>query len=107
MLHRVNLKLIQDIRIKIGKSVNTLQLSADVMNFGNALNDRWGVGTTFDQSVNSGNILTYKGMTDEGQPIFATNFKLAEGQAFAKTWQKSHEYTNTWYIQLGLKYMFN
>ena len=107
MLHRVNLKVIQDIRVKIGKSVNTLQLSADVMNFGNALNDKWGVGTSFDQSVNSGNILTYKGMTDNGQPIYSTNFKLADGQAHAKTWQKSHEYTNTWYIQLGLKYMFN
>ena len=107
MRHRVDFKLTQDIRIKIGNTFNTFQFSADVMNFGNMFNDSWGVGTSLDQSVNSGKILTYKGVTENGQPIFGTNFKLAEGQTTPKTWQNSRAYTSTWYIQLGLKYMFN
>jgi len=107
MRHRFDLKLSQDIRIKIGSTFNTFQLSADIMNFANVLNDKWGLSYSFDESVNSGQILTYKGMTENGQPYYATNFKLSEEQTVPKTWMKSHSYTNTWYIQLGLKYLFN
>ncbi len=102
MVHYVDLKLSQDIKFKIGKSTNTLQISADLMNLGNLLNNNWGVMKVFDPSVNSGQILSLNSYTPDGQPIFDTPLK-----AGAKTWAPSYTAGQLWYLQLGLKYMFN
>ena len=102
MVHYIDLKLSQDIRVRIGKTTQTLQLSCDLMNLGNLINSSWGVINTFDQSANEGKILTFDHINAEGRPVFSTPLK--EG---AKTWNHSHSIGQTWYLQLGIKYMFN
>ncbi len=102
MVHYFDFKLAQDIKIKIGKTTNILQLSADLMNVGNLFNDSWGVSKMMDASANSGQLLTLDHINGDGQPVFSTPLK--EG---AKTWTLSHSYSTAWYLQLGVKYMFN
>ena len=102
MVHYFDAKVSQDIKVRLGKTVNTLQLSCDIMNVGNLLNDSWGVISTWDSSANNGQILTYDHLNENGQPVFSTPLK--EG---AKTWAPSKSIGQAWYLQLGLKYMFN
>ena len=60
-LHRFDLRFAQDFKIRAGETTNTLQVSLDVLNFGNLLNSKWGVPKN-DMSVsNNGAILSYEG----------------------------------------------
>ncbi|MBR1522393.1 MAG: TonB-dependent receptor [Bacteroidales bacterium] len=102
MVHYVDLKLSQDIKFRLGSTKHTIQLSADLMNAGNLLNNSWSVINTFDKSANNGQILSLSGYTPDGQPIFDTPLK-----AGAKTWSHSHSSGQLWYLQLGVKYLFN
>ncbi|MBQ9653652.1 MAG: TonB-dependent receptor [Bacteroidales bacterium] len=102
MVHYFDLKLSQDVKIRLGSTTNTIQLSADIMNVGNLINDSWGVIKTWDDSAFNGQILTFDHLNENGQPVFSTPLK--EG---AKTWKPSTGIGQAWYIQLGLKYMFN
>ena len=102
MVHYFDVKVAQDIKVRLGKNTNTLQLSCDIMNVGNLLNDSWGVITTWDSSAKNGQILTLDHLNENGQPVFST--PLQEG---AKSWMPSKSIGQAWYLQLGLKYMFN
>jgi len=102
MVHYFDMKIAQDIKVRLGNTTNTLQLSCDIMNVGNLLNDSWGVITTWDSSANNGQILTYDHLNENGQPVFSTPLK--EG---AKSWMPSKSIGQAWYLQLGLKYLFN
>jgi len=102
MTHNFDLRISQDIRFRVGKTFQTIQLNADLMNFTNLFNDKWGVGYTLDDSAKNGQLLIYDGMNANGQPIFKSN--ISSG---AKTWTLSHSAFSTWYLQLGIKYMFN
>jgi hypothetical protein len=102
MIHKFDLKVSQDFRIRIGNTYNTFQINADLMNFTNLMNDSWGVSRIMDDSAQSGQLLTYDRTNAQGQPVFKSY--VADG---AKTWMLSHSAFQTWYLQIGLKYMFN
>jgi len=61
--HRIDVRLLQDIYTKIGEKSHTIQLSVDVINFGNLLNKDWGR----DYSVANGNygLLRYQGLEND------------------------------------------
>ena len=107
MVHKFDLRIVQPFSFKVAGTKQTFELSADIMKFNNLINDNWALSWSYDPSINSGSILTYKGMTANGQPYFTTNFKAHEDGSPAKTWYHDHDYTQTWYIQLGIKYLFN
>ncbi|MCR5408604.1 MAG: TonB-dependent receptor [Bacteroidales bacterium] len=102
MVHYFDVKVAQDIKVRMGKNTNTLQLSCDIMNVGNLINDSWGVMTTWSDTANNGQILSLDHINENGQPVFSTPLK--EG---AKSWMPSKSIGQAWYLQLGLKYMFN
>ncbi|MBO4339813.1 MAG: TonB-dependent receptor [Bacteroidales bacterium] len=102
MVHYVDVKLLQDFKVRVGKNFNTIQLSCDLMNVGNLINNNWGVIKIFDESANSGQILSLDHVGTDGQPVFDTPLK--EG---AHTWSPSRSVGQAWYLQLGLKYLFN
>lgn len=106
-LHRFDVRVAQDFKLRVGESINTLQVSLDILNFGNLLNSKWGVPKT-DMSVsNRGQILRYEGR-DGNTPRFAfpTNDK-GEYLVGAKTFDTNYWYGNTWRMQLGVRYIFN
>ena len=52
--NQVDVKILQDIFTNVGGKKNTIQLSVDVFNFGNLLNNRWGL----TQTTNAASLLT-------------------------------------------------
>ena len=102
-VHTFDFRYAHDFIIKIGSVKNTLQLSFDLVNAGNLFNSSWGVAKTFSNDVPStGGILKYVRTDPDGVPVFSCNVP-----AGAKTWDYAHTYGNCWYMQIGLKYMFN
>ena len=90
---RWDLKVLQDIRL--GEK-HTIQLSLDVLNFGNLLNSNWGVvkEPTFNQllgvSVDENNVPTY-------------NFN----ENLTKTFTAATDIRSRWQAQFGVRYIFN
>lgn len=91
-----------DFKIKVGKSTNSLQLNFDINNILNLFNSSWGVAKVFSTEAMSGRLLKYEYTNNEGKPVFST--RVPEG---AKTWDYSYSSGNCWYMQIGLRYMFN
>ena len=96
-----------DFVIRTGNVQNKLQVSLDVQNAGNLFNSQWGVSKSWSPDVphdTNGNakVLRYEGMDADGYPTFST--LVGTG---AKSWDFTHSLANCWYMQIGLKYMFN
>ena len=102
-VHTFDFRYAHDFVVKIGSVKNTLQLSLDLVNAGNLFNSSWGVAKTFSNDVPSnGGILTYVRTDPDGVPVLSHNVP-----AGAKTWDLAHTYANCWYMQIGIKYLFN
>lgn len=107
-LNRFNLRFMQNFRVVTGKQENTLQLSVDIMNIGNLLNDKWGVQKDASCS-NYGRLLQYKGMNEKNEPVYIMKHTTTDGVAVLPTqtftYQKGSG--NCWQIQVGVRYIFN
>ena len=105
--HVFDFRYAHDFVVKVGNTRNTLQLSLDVQNVGNLFNSRWGVskswspGMTKDTNGN-GKILKMERIDPDGVPVFST--PIASG---VPTWDFTHSLANCWYMQIGVRYMFN
>ena len=105
--HVFDFRWAHDFVFMIGKSRNTLQVNVDVQNIGNLFNSRWGVTKGWNTDVphdTNGNakILKYERTDADGVPVFST--MVGTG---VNTWDYTHTLANCWYMQIGLKYMFN
>ncbi len=107
-VNRFDLKISQDFRVKAGKTRNTLQLSVDILNVGNFINDSWGVTQTSAPS-NYGKILSYTGMDAAKKPIYTMYYTTVDGQKQlpTKSFSVYNNQSNCWQLQLGIRYMFN
>lgn len=108
-LHRFDVRVAQDFKVRVGESWNTLQVSLDILNFGNLLNDTWGVPKNMSSS-NNGAILKYEGRDANNVPTFSfPKIKNAAGENVypTETFTTNYWYGNTWRLQLGLRYIFN
>jgi len=100
----LDFKYAHDFKIKVGKSVNTLELNFNINNLLNMFNSSWGVAKYMNPVLNSGRILTYEGVNAQGVPTFSTPSAITKD---LKTWTYDHSIGECWYAQIGLKYMFN
>lgn len=105
-LNQFDLKLVQDFNLKVGKTMNTLQLSLDIFNIGNLLKDTWGVQKV---PVNSGRILKYEGTTGDNVPTYSMFYTQENGKNIlpANTFFYEKNSANCWQIQIGIRYIFN
>jgi len=103
--NRLDLNFQQELSRNIGKSKNTLQFNASVVNFLNLLNNSWGVRKIY--VVN--NPLKLVSVTS-GVPTF--NFATFtppgsnQAQLLDRTFINNNSTSTTWGIQLGFKYIF-
>ncbi len=107
MRHVFDFRFAHDFVVRLGSVKNTLQVSLDVQNVGNLFNSRWGVAKSWSPDVpkdTNGNakILKLERIDPDGVPVYSAT--IPEG---AKTWDFQHTLGNCWYMQIGLKYMFN
>ena len=103
-VHRIDFSYKHDFKVRIGKSVNTLQLSFDLKNALNLFNSNWGVSKYMNPDLGEGRILKYEGVDKEGYATFSTA-KAYNGTT--ETWQRLHSIGQCWYASVGIRYMFN
>jgi len=103
-VHRFDLRIMQEFKVRAGGQNNRLQLSFDILNVGNLLNSSWGVNKNMYPS-NSGRILTYEGVDGNNTPIFS--FNKVQNNFISKTFDYNYYYREAWRMQIGLKYIFN
>ncbi|QMU30425.1 TonB-dependent receptor [Adhaeribacter radiodurans] len=109
-LNRFDFRLLQDVFTNIGERRNTLQLSLDIQNVGNLLNSDWGL----IQQLNGGSnfnypLLNVASVTPEGVPAFQMITIRNENNQTVLPTSPFRNYlatTNTWRMQLGLRYSF-
>jgi hypothetical protein len=105
MLHRFDLSVVQEFFVKVKGKRNTLQLRADILNFGNMLNDSYGVS----QRVTNPQILAYSSVNTAGEPLYklATQKNVNGSTTLIKdTYQYNSSVFDVWQAQIGLRYIF-
>lgn len=98
-LHRVDFRVSQDLNIFRGQ--HKIQLTFDVLNFGNLINNEWGVSQVPVQR----NPLQYRGMDANGNATFTVNYPSSGN--LDESFRQSISLANTWSAQFGVRYLFN
>jgi hypothetical protein len=103
-LHRFDLSITQDVFVNIKGKRNAFQIRADILNFGNMLNNEWGVSQRAGApqllnfvSRDANNVPTYRLSTQRD----GTNTFLAKD-----TYQYNSSVFDVWTAQLGIRYTF-
>ena len=103
-VHRLDFSYKHDFKIKAGNSTNTLQLSLDVKNLLNLFNSSWGVSKYMNPKLNSGRILKFEHVDQDGYPVFSTPDAVSGN---TQTFMHNPAIGQCWYASVGIKYMFN
>lgn len=103
-VHRLDFSYKHDFKIKAGNSMNTLQLSLDVKNLLNLFNSSWGVSKYMNPKLNSGRILKFEHVDEDGYPVFSTPEAVSGS---TQTFMRNPAIGQCWYASVGIKYMFN
>jgi len=96
----VDLKFLQDFKIKTGNYTNTIQLSVDIFNFTNLLNKNWGKRKFIPRNI--GLIETEQAGPNPEFSFNPASFEDGIDQLDDRGLQSSR-----WQMQLGLRYIFN
>ncbi len=101
----LDVRILQDFKIKAGKRSNTLQLSLDIFNFGNLLNSKWGVV----RIPNRTNLLNFVGYDANKVPQFQFPYlNAATSTPMTTTFRADPTNINSrWQMQIGVRYIFN
>jgi hypothetical protein len=104
MLHRFDLSVVQDIYLNVKGKRNTLQIRADILNFGNLLNDEWGVS----QRATNPQILAFQSVVNNVPTYRLATEKFADGTTglIKNTYSKNASVFDVWSAQLGIRYIF-
>jgi hypothetical protein len=104
--NQVDIKLMQDIFMNVGKTKNTIQLTLDIFNFGNLIDPNWGKVKT----VNASSVLVPMNQNSlvPGGAVMPT-FRLAtdRNNPVIETFRDNVSVASTYYMQMGLRYIFN
>jgi hypothetical protein len=103
-LHRFDLSIAQDVFVKIGGKRNSFQIRADILNFGNMLNNEWGVS----QRATNPQLLNFVSRDANNVPSFrlATQRDASGTYLIKDTYQYNSSVFDVWTAQLGIRYTF-
>ncbi|MEO5648396.1 MAG: carboxypeptidase regulatory-like domain-containing protein [Ginsengibacter sp.] len=109
-VNNVDFRILQDFYVRMGNKKHTLQVSADVTNLLNLINNSWGYrysytfGTFQDQPL--------LGLPSSSNNTGAESFNKANPKYTfdpagpARVYQPNYSTSSTWGVQLGLRYIF-
>ena len=97
-LFRTDLSISQDLGLKIFDKRNSLQIRLDILNFGNMLNNRWGVS----QRLVSDQPLIPKGRDATGALTY--NLRNFATQLLSTSFQSNAGLSDAYRMQLGFRY---
>lgn len=113
--NQLDVKLLQDLFINVGKNRNTIQFSVDIFNFGNLINKSWGRQkiTAVNYLASSTNVPILQpqnvaSLTPGGATV--PTFRLATdrlGQIASTSFYDNIGLSSTYFMQFGLRYIFN
>lgn len=118
-LHRVDLKIIQEVFRNVGGKKNSFRFTADIFNFGNLLNKNWG---TLKRINNSSVLVPWNPTPVTGNTSGSSNtnnllvggtvtpvYRLApfNGDIIRSTYSDNQTTSSTYYMQFGVRYNFN
>jgi hypothetical protein len=110
-LNRFNFSLVQEVYFKVGvkQMKNTLQFRFDILNVGNMLNNKWGVGNV----STSNNPLTLASVNSDGEPVYRMATQVVKNDdgtnqtiLLRDSFVKSITIDNVWQAQFGIRYIF-
>ena len=111
---QLDVKFLQDIFMNIGKKRNTLQFSVDVFNFTNMLNHRWGAFKSLTTASNGNAALLVPTNVAALVPngTVKPTFQLATdvgttNQLPTQTYRDVQTTTSTYFMQFGIRFIFN
>ncbi|MES2649138.1 MAG: TonB-dependent receptor [Bacteroidota bacterium] len=93
-----DMRILQDFNLKGGKKTNTIQVSLDLINFGNLINSNWGV-RKYASTTGYFQLISVTGVNN-GVPTYQFDPSLKE------TFIASPDLLSRWQMQLGLRYIF-
>lgn len=111
LVHRFDLRLAQNLNVRTGNTVNTLQVSFDILNFGNMLKNTWGVNKQMISAANKGQILRFEGVNQDGISGTADDnvpyFSFFSPEKVSEIYTHYNDVTTqTWRLQFGIRYFF-
>ena len=106
--HRVDIKMKQDLKLRIGKQRYDVQLSLDILNAGNLINPNWGLQYTvpFDHFA----LIDFAGYQSSGHLVPQYRFNpefLYKKSPWEVNSTSPPAYSAYWSSQLGLRITFN
>lgn len=99
-LHRFDVRFAQDLKV-YGET--KVQLTFDILNFGNLLNSEWGVAQAPIQS----NLLRYVGADAQGNAQFTLNNAPGTNAPATESFRVINSIDQTWSAQFGVRLSFN
>lgn len=100
MLARFDLSAMLELFHGFGKSRHTVQFRADIFNFANMLNHKWGISDFF----NTGSPLAFSKVDANNVPVYRMN-RVNSSLTYA-TYRKGTSIGDVWQAQLGFRYIF-
>jgi hypothetical protein len=94
---QIDLRILQDFKIKVGSNENRIQLSLDVQNIGNMLSSKWGVRK---YATTSGYYQPLSVSVAGSTPTY--QFDPSQKQTFVS----SPDLQSRWQMQFGVRYIF-
>lgn len=104
-LHRFDLSVVQDIFVRIRDHKNTVQVRFDILNFGNMIDNKFGVS----QRATAPTLLTYSSVNSGGEPVYKLATQtLSDGTKILArdTYSRNSSVFDVWTAQLGVRYIF-
>lgn len=92
---QMDIRIMQDFNFKVKERKHTIQVSLDVMNFGNMLSSYYGVR----KLVNTTNPITVTGIDSNNEPYFKFNTNLKD------SFIDDFSTRSKWQMQLGIRYI--
>jgi hypothetical protein len=104
-LHRFDLSVMQDFFVNVKGHKNTIQVRFDILNFGNMVDNSWGVS----QRATAPALLNFVSYNSNGEPTYRLSTqKLSDGTTILArdTYQKNSSAFDVWSAQIGVRYIF-
>ena len=106
--NRIDLRLTQEFKLKVGKTVNRLQLNFDILNLNNLINNSWGIPKVARTAAYKP--LNRVSVDKDNTPVYnMSTYNDNDGnlRLIDSTYDYLRNSTYCWQMQIGVKYFFN
>lgn len=105
-VHRADFSVAQDLFFKIKNSTQKFQVRMDILNFGNLLNENWGVGSAFTAGFTLSPLIPAASRVDaQGRALY--RLRNIGSSLISSTYIPTANTGDVYRIQIGLRYIFN